>query len=123
MLRELPVVDSIELKGHRIDLLTSGLERTEIALVRTPDGVENGHVVALGHDRRYRQLQIRKSGTKPNEVPLEGFAPWTLPGQMIVVVQRDDLVKDSQVAAFKARDVPAPELRLSREPAALRWNR
>src|SRR6266852_6801987 len=100
MLRELSVLDSVELKGHRVDLSASGFEANEFAFVRAADGIQDSDAVALSHDRRNRQLQIRKGGAKPSKVLLEGFPPGTLPSQMIVVILRDDLVEHSEVAAF-----------------------
>src|SRR5260370_1772209 len=100
MLRELSVVDAVKLKGHRVDPSSSGFEANEFAFVRPADGVQDGDTVALGDDRRNRQLQIRKGGTKPSEVLLEGFPPGTLPSQMIVVILRDHLVEHPEDAAF-----------------------
>src|SRR5260370_41348736 len=103
MLRELSVVDSVKLKGHRVDPSSSGFEANEFAFVRAADGVQNGDTVALGDDRRNRQLQIRKGGTKPSEALLEGFPPGNLPNQMIGGTLRVDRVQHSEVAAFHGR--------------------
>src|SRR5260370_32761409 len=104
MLCELSVLDSVELKGHRVDLSASGFEANEFAFVRAADGIQDSDAVALSHDRRNRQLQIRKGGAKPSKVLLEGFPPGTLPSQMIVVILRDDLVEHSEVPAFDGRE-------------------
>src|SRR6267143_1941863 len=69
MLRELSVVDSVKLKGHRVDPSSSGFEANEFDFVRAADGVQNGDTVALGDDRRNRQLQIRKGRTKVAPAP------------------------------------------------------
>jgi len=93
-------LDSVELKGHRVDPSASGFEANEFAFVRATDGIQDGDAVALSDDRRNRQLQIRKGGTKRSEVLLEDFPPGTLPSQMIVVILRDDLVEHSEVVTF-----------------------
>jgi len=64
MLRELSVLDSVELKGHRVDPSASGFEANEFAFVRATDGIQDGDAVALSDDRRNRQLQIRKGGNE-----------------------------------------------------------
>jgi len=79
MLCELSVLDSVELKGHRVDLSASGFEANEFAFVRAADGIQDSDAVALSHDRRNRQLQIRKGGAKPVKyclrVSLPGLCP------------------------------------------------
>src|SRR5260370_1626324 len=100
MLCELSVLDSVELKGHRVDLSASGFEANEFAFVRAADGIQDSDAVALSHDRRNRQLQIRKGGAKPRKRLLEGFPPGTLPSQMIVVILPHDLAEHSEPPAL-----------------------
>jgi hypothetical protein len=54
MLRELSAFNSVELKGHRVDLSASGLETSEIAFVGPADGIQDSNLVALSDDRRNR---------------------------------------------------------------------
>ena len=55
VLRQLSVFNAVELKGHRVDASASGLEATEIALVRTSNGIQDSDAVTLSQNRRNRQ--------------------------------------------------------------------
>src|SRR5260370_2957665 len=103
MLRDLSVLDSVELKGHRVDLSASGFEANEFAFVRAADGIQDSDAVALSHDRRNRQLQIRKGGTNPSKVLLEGFPPGTLPRPMTLVTLPDYRLEPSTAPSFLRR--------------------
>src|SRR5258708_28042672 len=109
MLRELSVLDAVELKRHRVDLAAGRLKAHEIAFVRPTDRVQNTHLVALGNDRGNRQLEIGKGRVKAAEILFESFAPRALPGQMIVVILCHDLVKDLEIGTFDSGEEPPDE--------------
>ena len=52
MLRQLSAFNSVELKGHHIDLPASGLETSEIAFVGPADGIQDSNLVVLSDDTR-----------------------------------------------------------------------
>ena len=109
MLSESSVFDAIELKGHRIDPPASGPKANEFSLVSTSDGIQDSDPVTLSHNGRNRQCQIWKRRTKSGEVLLDGLSSWSLPSQMIVVVFRDDLVQDLEVATLNGVEKAAYE--------------
>src|SRR5258707_10207016 len=51
---KLPVRDSVELKGHRVNSFSARLSPQKLASVRPLDAVQNGDVVSLRHHSRYR---------------------------------------------------------------------
>jgi hypothetical protein len=75
---KLPVRDSVELKGHRVNSLSGRMTSQKLASMRPLDAVQNGHVVSLRHHSRDRQRQVGESRTKPGEVALQGLASRTL---------------------------------------------
>src|SRR5260370_7719446 len=73
MLRDLSVLDSVKLKGHRVDPSSSGFEANEFAFVRAADRVHDGDTLALDADRRNRQFHIPQRQPQPPKPPPTAF--------------------------------------------------